>query len=505
VKRVAVVSVLGAVAVAAGAAFVLTRPEAAPVEASVEAPHAPAPLAAEPPTLDAARLRTASWIAAASGESPEFNQVSIEQDLGLVADVLAPPGYVLFAAGAGQPTVQVLAEEPRGDPMVDTLADLFAPRGGRDSSYRAPAITVDAPATAANVAEAIRIAVAEPGPPLLLWLAGHGHQGESPAQNTVGYWAQSSLQVIDFAEQLQRARRTVRVVATTCFSGGLAELVFADADASKGAAAVVTCGLFAVPWDLEASGCDPNPDRAAQEGYAIHFVEALRRRDRDGHELAAEAIDFDGDGAVSLLEAHARVRIASRAPDVPTTTSERWLEAVVPEPPPGDPGDTFAEEDAVVEALGAALNVAGREGEAVARLDALEDEIERVGKRLARAQDAEDRAFRLAAADVLARWPVLDDPWHPDFGATLSQHHAAIAAHLEGSEIYAAYVEAKTNVDALANAMADLRVEAAPLERLVRALESRRRAARLRSLGGPDLARYEALLACERWIPQLSR
>lgn len=501
-KRAAVASVLGAVAVGAAAAFVLTRPEAAPTPE----PETPPPVAAPSPAehaLDVKRLRTASWIAAASGDTPEFNQVSIEQDLALVSEVLAAPGYVLFAAGADRPTVQVLADRPAADPVVDMLADLFAPRGGRDSSYRAPAIIVDAPATATDVAEAIRIAVAKPGPPLLLWLAGHGHRGERAALNTIGYWAQSSLRVVDFAEQLQRARRPVRVVATTCFSGGLADLVFEDASADKGPAPVVTCGLFAVPWDLEASGCDPNPDRAAQEGYALHFLNALRRRDRDGHALADDAIDFDGDGAVSLLEAHARARIASRGPDVPTTTSERWLEHAVPEPPNDAKHDaSLPEEDAVIDALGEELRVAS--DDAPPRLEALEDEIDRMNERLTRAHEAEDRAFRLAAADVLARWPVLDDPWHPDFGAALSQHHGAIEEYLARSPTYAGYVDAKAEVDALSNAVGDLRTRAAPLERLVRAALQRRRAAHLHAMGGPPLERYRALLECERFVPTLA-
>lgn len=499
-KRAAVASVLGALAVAATAAFVLGRPDAAPRVQDAEPPAEPVALPPAP-LLDADKLRSATWIAAASGETPEFNQVSIEQDLALVSEVLAPPGYVLFGAGPDGRTVQVLSESSRNDPVIEKLADLFAPRGGRDASYRAPQIHVDAAATASTVAEAIRIAVDRPGPPLLLWLAGHGHQGEHAAHNSIGYWAQSSLRVVDFAEQLQRAKRPVHVVATTCFSGGFAELVFADADARKGASPTVTCGFFAVPWDLEASGCDPNPDRAAQEGYALHFLEALRRRDRDGRELRPADIDFDGDGAVSLLEAHTRARIASRGADVPTTTSERWLEVAVPDPPDDARADDLPEEDAVVDALGSTFG----ERDATARLDAIEDEIERIGKRLARAQEAEDRAFRLASADLLARWPVLDDPWHPDFGATLSESRSVIAHHLEHSTSWAAYVEAKAKVDELSNASADLRAEAAPLERLVRALDIRRRAARLRAIGGPRLERYEALLACERFVPELAR
>jgi hypothetical protein len=121
-----------------------------------------------------------------------------------------------------------------------------------------------------------------------------------------------------------RGTRPVRVVLTSCFSGGFAELAFAGADAGKRELAAGRCGLFAATAEREASGCDPNPDRAAQEGYGLHFLQALQGRDRAG---AVAAIDLDGDGKVSLLEAHARARIASAGIDVPTSTSERWLRA----------------------------------------------------------------------------------------------------------------------------------------------------------------------------------
>jgi hypothetical protein len=44
-------------------------------------------------------------------------------------------------------------------------------------------------------------------------------------------------------------------------------------------------------------------------------------------------------------------------------------------------------------------------------------------------------------------------------------------------------------------------LRAAPLERLVRALETLELAARLRAQGGRRWLRYQALLACERGLP----
>ena len=287
---------------------------------------------------------------------------------------------------------------------------------------------------------------------------------------------------------------------TTCFSGGFAELVFRGADAGLGPAAGDRCGLFASTWDQEASGCDPDPDRGAQEGYGLHFFHALRGQDRHGAALPSGTIDLDGDGQITLLEAHTRVRIASEAADVPTTTSERWLrqvsqligaEAEVPLP----------EEDAVIATLGQRLELVGREGEAAALLTGMERAIGDTQLDLDDAEAREATAFQDVAAEMLARWPVVDDPWHPDFGATLEQHRADITAWLDQSPEYRRLQEAMESVDRVARFQHGLRLRAAPLERLTRAVETRALARRLKARGGEDWATYEKLLACERSAP----
>lgn len=492
---------LGVIAVAGGA-FWLTRPRAAP---AVDVQPALAPPKASKTTRASANVR---WIAAAGGSLPEFNQVSLEQDLALASSTFGGEGLTLFAAGAEQPVVQVLrstTDAPHTrhapDDPLPKLADLFAPRGGRDATYRAPQIDVDGPATATTVMQAVQEATASEGPALLLYLGGHGLQGPTPAENSIALWGQSQLDVLDFTTLLGPSQRPVQVVATTCFSGGLAELAFANATPDDGPGPPQVCGLFAAPFDLEASGCDPNPDRAEQEGFGLHFLHALTGRDRHGDALASEAIDFDGDGTVALREAHAYVRIASGAPDVPTSTSERWLEAMAPGPGSALGDIDLPEENAVIAALGKQLGLVDQLERARLVLVKIENEIEGLGERSAQAQQHEDQAYRQAAAEVLARWPVLDDPWHPEFGTTLATHLDAIREHFASSRSYAAYLAARAEVDTIAQSMFDLRAKAAPYERLARALEYRQRARRLAAIGGPSWAHFIALRRCEMSPP----
>ncbi len=485
-------AVVGVGSLAIGATFWLTRPGAA----APGAPEAPVPDAPAPPPR-AADPRT-RWIAAAAGQVPELNQVSLEQDLGLAARTFGPGGTVLFAAGADRPVVQVLAETPPDstDPVA-LLADLFSPRGGRDSTYRVPEIQVDGPATADAVTDAIDAALHASNDPLLIYLGGHGYRGPTDAENGVGLWGNSELTALDLAALLSDTPRPVQLIATTCFSGGLAELAFADANPDAGPFSGEVCGLFAAPHDLEASGCDPNPDRAAQEGFGLHFLRALSGQDRDGAPVDPASIDFDLDGTIAPREAHAYVRIHSTAFDVPTSTSERWLEAMAPGPGAPRAKVDLPEEAAVIGALSSALGLVDEPERARLHLLEFEQGIEARSETLARAQATEDRAYREAAAEILARWPVLDDPWHPQFATTLAGNLDAIREHFAASDRYDAYRSARTEVDRISGEIFDLRAKAAPYERLSRSLEYRQRARRLAAQGGDAWDRFRALRRCE--------
>ncbi len=481
---------------------VAIAPEIAAPESASEMVVEPAPARPRSPTVTPAPAPAPAelrWVAAGGGALPELNQVSIEQDIALARRVLGEGGLVLFAGGPGSPTVQVQDEEPRGDDLRAALAELFAPRGGRDAHYRDTALPVAGAATASAVLRAIEEGTRDPGPPLLLYFAGHGERGEDRSENYIGLWEQSRLRARELAEVLDRGRRPARVVATTCFSGGFAELAFRGGDPGRGAPEVERCGLFATTWDLEASGCDPNPDRRAQEGYGLHFFNALAGLGRDGEPLPRAQLDLDGDGTVSLLEAHARVRIASRGIDVPTTTSERWLRQHAPTAgASAEPRVAAPEDAAVISRLAAALELTGREREAELKLAELEQAIDAAARAQERAQGLEDAAYRRAAAAILARWPVLDDPWHPDFEATLRRERERVAAHIERDPSYAEYRDARAEVDASHAAISDLRQRAALHERLARALENQVLAGRLQARGGAAWREYQRLLACER-------
>src|SRR6185436_9215656 len=97
----------------------------------------------------------------------ELNQVSLAQDLSLAASVLGPDGLVLFAAGPDS-AVQVLDPVRRGDPVQARLAELFAPRQGRDAHYAPAPFVFNGEATAESVLTSLRRVLPAATTPLLV-------------------------------------------------------------------------------------------------------------------------------------------------------------------------------------------------------------------------------------------------------------------------------------------------------------------------------------------------
>lgn len=451
-------------------------------------------LAGEPATVTA----HTRFLAIGGGSTPESTEVSLEQDMALAARTLPGPGVLFFAGGRHARTVRVLDPRLDGNALLARVGDLFAPRQGRRSRYRRTSLPAHA-ATFEAIDAALGEALAVGSEPLLLYVAAHGEQGEVPGGNLIGLWGQDVLDVTTLAEVTERTRRPVRVVIASCFSGGFGELAFADGNEGKGATGAPRCGLFAGPWDRETSGCDPNPNRASQEGYSMHFLHALKAEDRNGKPLSLDALDYDHDGRIGLLDAHTRARIASRSIDVPTTTSERYLRAVANQGPELD--WAIAPEDrAVVEQLGRdlglhdAVKVRVRLGDVGRELEALENA-------LTEADAVVDGAYGDLAATLLARWPVLDDAYHPDFARTVNDDAEAIRAVLDRSAEAAAYDRATERSEALAERYQELVVTESMLHRLARAYESATLATALHHEGGAHWAAYERLRACERSAP----
>lgn len=455
-------------------------------------PHPMLPGADDPPI---------QWIVTGGGALPEMNQISLEQDAQLAISRLPGFGRIFFAAGTGSQTVQVQTQPMIADELEFALGEIFQPRGGRDSTYRAVTILNAQAATKEATLTTIKAALGQGQKPLLVAILGHGDQGEVARDNLAGFWPGDTLTAAELTAELDstQTQRMTRFVITTCFSGGFAEMVFHDADPDAGVTHQDRCGLFSATWDLEASGCDPNPDRRAQEGFGQHFWHALSSEDRLGQPLDRHQIDADKNGEISLLEAHGWVRITSASLEVPTTTSERWLRHVAPAEGPEE-DVSLPVEDMVIAQLRSRLNTTTLE-EAQKQLEVLQQQSQTALDKVTEAQEKEEKAFRMLAGELLSRWPVLDDPYHPAYRSMLTEQRDVILALLERHELSRTFQNQLREAERAQIALEDSRVRSAPLHRLMRALENRQLARRLKAQGGKNWQLYQRFLACENTVP----
>lgn len=430
------------------------------------------------------------WIALVGGVEPASTQVSLAQDLELAHRVLGPKGVRLFGGGAGA-FVQVSAS---GDATLrQRLGRFFDPRE-RDVRY-VPGPDANGPASFQAFLDVLDVAYGTQGP-LWLYLGGHGEGGEEPADALLRLWGGDALGVDDLAQILDSSPRPVRLVHTACFGGGFADVLFRQGDPDAGPSDRDRCGVFATSWDEEASGCDPDPDRARQEGYALHFFRALGGLDRHGRPVQ---VDLDQNGEVSMLEAHTRARIASRSLDVPTTTSERWLAWTIEMQDvelDGEPVELI-EEEAVIAELGRDLGLSDEESaqRAFAELQLeMEEHEERTGELELRADDA---YYRLRIR-LLERWPILDDPWHEDHARVLAEEAEAIERWLEHSDEAVVFAEAQRRLNQAMERHDDLRVQLSLRRRVVEAWDTLAFAASVRAHDPEAWTVFERLRRCER-------
>jgi hypothetical protein len=119
------------------------------------------------------------WLAAGGGSTPEFNQVSIEQDLGLVPEVLGAGGLLLFAGGRGSGRGAGRGDRRERRTRCWASSAICSRRAAVASGECTgrPTLTVDAAATVDNVLAALATASATAEEaPLVVYLAGHGQR-----------------------------------------------------------------------------------------------------------------------------------------------------------------------------------------------------------------------------------------------------------------------------------------------------------------------------------------
>lgn len=355
------------------------------------------------------------------------------------------------------------------------------------------------------------------GDRLVVYFTGHGGSGsdDQPRRTDMALWNDRPLRVDEFAERLDRLDPEVDLVLVLvqCYSGGFADVIFEGADQEKALTKHRRVGFYAAPYDRVSTGCTPDVDEANYADYTSYFFSAAFGKDRLGN--AVTDADIDGDGVISLIEAHAYVLLKADTIDIPTTMSDAFLRRYSEVPANPGHGELLAAESdfdrlrgradayqaAVLEGLSEQVGVSGpaRIRDANRAMQRIRGERSRLERRRGQAQRAFNEARQELANALHRRYPQLRYTWQPELPRLLEERGDAILSFIEGHPAHERLWRAYGQLGELYEQIDRLRREAARFRRLVEMAETVALAANLENTADAEIVeRYRELLTMER-------
>lgn len=447
------------------------------------------------------------------GYSPDGNQVSLEKNVLLFQRVLStlPPceRHDIYFADGDDESKDLQVIDPTQVPKANRLmAEFFGSTrelGLRYRNHQVPNVS------SASKPENIRGWFNQvgtkilPGDNLFIYVTAHGQRSrdrDKEYNTSIAMWNNSALQMTEFAKLLDRLDPNVNVfmVMVQCYTGGFSHVMFREGDPSKGLSPQRRVGFFATVHDRPAAGCTPEVDEANYVEYSTYFWAAVSGTDRTGQSI--EKPDYDGDGQVSMEEAHAYTVLHADTIDVPVKTSGEFLSI---ESRFGDgQGDLLKNDEPFSVVLKLAspvqrllLNQLSKKLELTGEnrlVDAWQKT--RVDRRRRRRPSSEASSIRSRIANDLKKdWPELSNTMNPLCIELVTSRHQEFVAAIEDHPSYDDY----KNELAKQEAVPDDQQMRAQYERFLRVADNVILAENLRRMNQPKrLAEFEAILQAEQ-------
>lgn len=459
------------------------------------------------------------------GPAPTSNQASIEKNVLWYRQVLADLGLaarphdVFFGDGDSPARDVQYFDANQSPPRVnELLAQLRGEEKGLVYHYRGHHVEG---ARGGSSPENLDLWFREVGSKLvagdrlLIYMTGHGGKGPNEQDPHFYMWNRRQWSVKELVSRLDRLPQGVRttLVMVQCYSGGFANSIFNDADATKGLGAADRCGFFATVHNRPAAGCTPDIRDEDYQEYSSAFWAALTGVTRSGQVLTE--VDRDGDGKVSFAEAHAHALLSSETIDVPVKTSDAFLRAYSRGSGAGPDGTPLVSVDrtyetllslarpldrAVLEGLSQRLELQGsdRGRQANSRRESLEHEKRHALKEKQRLEREIDGPRKQILETLKWAWPELESPWRPDVPELLARDGLAIVATIEGHTAYSEFSRLRAEIEEANNRVAELDRRWAKHQRFIRTLENVALEANLPSVATAETqARYRSLRESE--------
>jgi hypothetical protein len=276
------------------------------------------------------------FVTIGGGYDPKGNQASMEANVQffqtLLADRYQPGQYqhhIFFSDGRDpQDDVQTAPAADQLSESLRIIAELFdwdtQPISYRD--HEIPGVTASNRASEIKLGMENLCTTLTDQDRLFIYVTAHGGKSkkeDKPFETSIYGWERETLSASQLAGWLENVPNKVPVimVMAQCYCGGFSHTIFEQADAQQPIAEGLRCGFFAQRHDLPAAGC--RPDISNDREYSSYFWGALAGQSRAGNMI--EGVDRDGDGSVSLAEAHIYAVVASETIDIPLRASDALL------------------------------------------------------------------------------------------------------------------------------------------------------------------------------------
>ena len=273
-------------------------------------------------------------------EAPQ-NQVALEKNVhfydSLLKKYYAEGSYehkILFADGMNQKPDLVFENKSISTSEVHSLlSEILMPSTSVHLSYRSSGMPRFTQSSSVSNLSKIFSAYAQSLTmnDRFLYMTGHGGKGRrsSPHNTRLFLWRESQdLTVRGLVKFLERIPKSIPIFifGTQCYSGGFGRYIFRKARESQGMSQSRRAGFFSTRYDRLAAGCSADTDESTYQDYATHFFSALAGHTRTFDRI--HQVDFNEDGRVDFLEAHAYAQMQSLSIDIGVLTSDILLRQI---------------------------------------------------------------------------------------------------------------------------------------------------------------------------------
>ncbi len=353
---------------------------------------------------------------------------------------------------------------------------------------------------------------------LVIYVTAHGGKSKTKgrAGNTCIYlWNKERLDVAEFSRSLKElpAEVPVAIVMVQCYSGGFTNLLFERGESSAGLAERDLAVFCATIESRPAAGCTADINEENYHEYSSSFWAAIGGQTRTGESVSSS--DFDQNGRVSLAEAHAYAVATLPSIDLPICTSDIFLRQYSSQTDGAEEGVSLLTDSAprseleafatpaqkfALDSLATQLQIEDEslKAKATELKQRLDEELKEIERELGRSRSQVSASRTLIQQTVLARWPELNQSWHPRIASIVEQDRDAILNLIETHSEFAQWQQRIQAVEELDARKLQKKKEQARCERLLYLLESLALAANLPVVAPEEIQqRYARLKSLE--------